>query len=166
MSIDSICFECDLGGGRTKRVWPDGEVRFECDLGGGRTKRVWPDGEVRYYKNGELHRKEGPAIESLLHNTKVWYRNGKRHRKEGPAFDGCDRLGRRLRKWRRHGQLHREDGPAVECDNGRKEWFEDGIQYLGPGPLAQQRAAVTIFVLEDKMPREVAALIAGLVCGL
>ena len=54
----------------------------------------------RWYKNGEYHREDGPAIECES-GSKAWYRNGYRHR---------------------------EDGPAVVYKNGYKEWWINGIK--------------------------------------
>ena len=51
-----------------------------------------------WYKDGVLHREDGPAVE-CINGDKAWYKNGK---------------------------LHREDGPAIEWSNGDKEWFLDG----------------------------------------
>ena len=56
--------------------------------------RINEYGTKCYYVNNELHREDGPAIESLNGN-KIWFRNGK---------------------------CHRKDGPAVEFANGKKEW--------------------------------------------
>ena len=55
---------------------------------------------VTYYKNGKIHREDGPAVE---------YRDG-------------------TKEWWLNGNLHREDGPAVEWGNGYKEWWIDGEQ--------------------------------------
>ena len=59
---------------------------------------------TKEYRNklGELHRLDGPAIESI-NGTKCWYINGLKHR---------------------------EDGPAIEWDNGDKSWFLNGIDYI------------------------------------
>lgn len=40
--------------------------------------------ETAYYKQGLLHRDDGPAVEGI---NKVWFVNGKRHREDGPAVD-------------------------------------------------------------------------------
>ncbi len=51
--------------------------------------------EVWFFKDGEIHHEEEPAIQ---HKTgyKAWYLNGQRHR---------------------------EDGPAIEWPNGDRQWF-------------------------------------------
>jgi hypothetical protein len=58
--------------------------------------------DVAWYKNGEIHRENAPAIE-CANGTKSWFLNGKRHR---------------------------TDGPAVEYANGSKEWYLNGIPYI------------------------------------
>lgn len=60
------------------------------------------DGIICYYKNGNLHREDGPAVE-------------------------CDEF----REWWSHGVLHREDGPACEYEHiggCSKRWFLNGIE--------------------------------------
>jgi hypothetical protein len=46
-------------------------------------------GNKRWYKNGKLHREDGPAVE-YANGTKVWCLNGKLHREDGPAFESAD----------------------------------------------------------------------------
>jgi len=53
---------------------------------------------LSYYKEGKLHREDGPAIEHL---------NGKK-------------------EWWVNGELHREEGPAVEYPNGDKIYYLKG----------------------------------------
>ena len=64
--------------------------------------------EVRIYKNGD----------------EFWYRNGKLHREDGPAVEWTD--GSKF--WYRNGKYHREDGPAIEYANGDKFWYRNGKQ--------------------------------------
>jgi len=41
-------------------------------------------------------------------------------------------------EWRNYlGQLHREDGPAVECNNGDKYWFRNGLLHREDGPAVE-----------------------------
>ena len=42
------------------------------------------DDAIRFYKNGRLHREDGPAI-IYSSGSKFWYLNGLRHRESGPA---------------------------------------------------------------------------------
>lgn len=43
-----------------------------------------PDGGSRWFKNGVLHREDGPAVE-YPDGSKYWYLNGFPHREDGPA---------------------------------------------------------------------------------
>lgn len=81
-----------------------------------------------YYKNNQLHREDGPAIE-WKNGSKHWYFHGLLHRTDGPAIDlFAPYLGYTIKKWSINGKWHREDGPAVEWGNGYKEWWIDGQQ--------------------------------------
>ena len=62
------------------------------------------NGDKCWYKEGELHREDGPAIE-YFNGSKCWYKDGK---------------------------YHRLDGPAIEHVNGDKCWYKDGKEYHGP----------------------------------
>ena len=55
--------------------------------------------------------------------NKYWYKNGKIHRLDGPAIEYVDGA----KAWFQNGNLHRENGPAFEYANGNKEWWIDGI---------------------------------------
>jgi hypothetical protein len=84
------------------------------------------NGNKFYYKDDQLHREDGPAVE-YTNGTKwwyinVWYINGKIHRDDGPAVEYV--YGDK--EWWYHGKLHRINGPAVETSNGHKEWFYHG----------------------------------------
>lgn len=46
--------------------------------------RYLDDGAEYWFKNGQLHRVDGPAI-SYENGTQFWYRNGLKHRTGGPA---------------------------------------------------------------------------------
>lgn len=59
---------------------------------------VSEDGAIEWYRDGKLHREDGPAIEWFT-GGKVWYQNGLRHR---------------------------EDGPAIEYHDGEKQWYLNG----------------------------------------
>ena len=43
-------------------------------------------GEIYFYKNGQKHRDDGPAVISA-DGGKEWYQNGYRHREDGPSFE-------------------------------------------------------------------------------
>lgn len=85
---------------------------------------------VFWYKNGTLHRDDGPAIE-LKNGSKEYWVEGNRHRENGPAVEHvavhtalATVIGKQ--EWWVNGNLHREDGPAVVFDDGRKEWWVNG----------------------------------------
>ncbi len=58
----------------------------ETILEDGTTKREYSDGFCSYWKNGERHRVDGPAI---IHadGSHLYFINGKLHRLDGPAID-------------------------------------------------------------------------------
>lgn len=62
----------------------------------------YPNGDREWYKEGKLHREDGPAIE-WANGEKEWYKEGKRHR---------------------------TDGHAIECRDGTKEWWVNGVRYF------------------------------------
>ncbi len=61
----------------------------------------WSNGDKYWYKKGELHRDDGPAVE-CWNGSKVWYFEGK---------------------------SHRIDGPAIEYADGTKKWFIEGESF-------------------------------------
>jgi hypothetical protein len=79
--------------------------------------------ETKWYKNGKLHREDGPAIE--YNGTKEWYKNGKLHREDGPAIEWTDGS----ESWYLNCKYHREDGPALIYRSGKKLWFLNGKEY-------------------------------------
>ena len=87
------------------------------------TVKVYDDGDKLWYKNGKLHREDGPAVER--NGTKEWWVNGKLHREDGPALELNS-----TKEWWVNGKRHREDGPAVEWANGTKKWWVNGKQYI------------------------------------
>ena len=79
---------------------------------------------IYYYKDGELHREDGPAVE-YTDGEKHWYKNGRYHREDGPAIEYPNGT----KCWYRNDLRHREDGPAIEWDNGYKEWYLNGNKH-------------------------------------
>jgi hypothetical protein len=77
-----------------------------------------------WYKEGKLHRIDGPAIE-YKNGTKFWYLKGLRHREDGPAVEYSD--GRK--EWFQNGIRHRIDGPAIEYPNARIAWYIEGEEF-------------------------------------
>jgi hypothetical protein len=60
------------------------------------------DGTKTIMRDGQIHRKDGPAIE-YPNGDNYWYLNGYMHREDGPAYEN------------------------KEC--GYKQWYLNGIQY-------------------------------------
>jgi hypothetical protein len=82
----------------------------------------------KWYKNGELHREDGPAI-ITGNGAQHWYQNGELHREGGPALV-CP-YGSQY--WYKRGLKHREDGPAVITD-AYEEWYKHGLKHREDGP--------------------------------
>ena len=83
---------------------------------------TYKDGTKLWYKEGMLHRKYGPAIES--NNGFFWYKDGLLHRDNGPAIEVFNKV----KIWYRNGKKHREDGPAIESE-GKKYWYLNGKRF-------------------------------------
>lgn len=77
-----------------------------------------------YNAKGQLHRKNGPAVEGSGHQLE-WWIDGQRHREDGPAiiFENGDTA------WYYRNQYHRADGPAIDFQNGLKVWYSFGRKY-------------------------------------
>jgi hypothetical protein len=80
-----------------------------------------PSGRQEWYRNGVLHREDGPALIDPRYYT-VWYLNGQYHREGGPAIEWTDGH----KEWFLNGKQHREDGPAYEDAEGNKSWYMNG----------------------------------------
>jgi len=81
-------------------------------------------GNKYWYKEGKLHREDGPAIE-FVSGEKRWYKEGKCHREGGPAIEYINGG----KYWYKEGKLHREDGPAVEHVDGRIEYWKNSKSF-------------------------------------
>lgn len=80
------------------------------------------------YRNteGRLHRIYGPAYVSTHYKVEEWYKDGELHRVNGPARTHKDS------KWYYvDGKLHRLDGPAVDAKGHPKQYWIGG-QKLSP----------------------------------
>jgi len=95
------------------------------DVPGGYTGHVkYTNGIQEWYKNGQRHREDGPAIINP-NGTQYWYLNGKLHRDDGPAiiYPNGDQ------SWYKDGAWHREDGPAEIWSDGTTHYWLDGKNY-------------------------------------
>lgn len=66
--------------------------------------------------------------------TRRWFRDGEFHRDDGPAVERANGS----REWYRDGKRHREDGPAIEWAGGREWWLND-TQYTEEEWQARRR---------------------------
>jgi hypothetical protein len=84
---------------------------------------MFVDGTKVWWKNGERHRDDRPAIE-YASGTKEWWKNGRLHRDNGPAIERASGS----KEWYKNGKCHRDDGPAIERASGYKEWWKNGVK--------------------------------------
>jgi hypothetical protein len=102
-----------------------------------------------FFKNGELHREDGPSL-AYLGGEKYWYINGKRHREDGPAIEHPNGA----KEWWVNGKHHREDGPAAEYSNGDKDWYIDGKHHREDGPAIEYANGNKEWYINGKLHRE------------
>lgn len=81
----------------------------------------------KWFKNGELHRIDGPAYVSVA-GREEWFRKGKHHRIDGPAVI----MTNGAKKWFVSGKLHRECGPAWIGKDGEERFYLHGkrVEFL------------------------------------
>jgi hypothetical protein len=115
------------------------------DASSGRSVITDREGTRRWYRDGKLHREDGPATEHA-NGTKEWYLDGKKHREDGPAIENPDGT----KFWYRSGQLHRDDGPAVEWADGSKFWYRDAELHREDGPAAEYPDGTKFWYLDGK----------------
>ncbi|MEO7172795.1 hypothetical protein [Flavobacterium sp.] len=84
---------------------------------------------TRYYKEGLLHREDGPAFE-CVDGDKYWMINGLFHRLDGPALIYVN--GRK--DWFFKGERHRIGGPAIEDICGYNAYYVNGKTHREDGP--------------------------------
>ena len=66
--------------------------------------------------------KEQPKCIVDKFGVKRWFLNEQLHREDGPAVESAAGD----KEWRLNGERHREDGPAVEWTSGHKWWYLNG----------------------------------------
>lgn len=81
--------------------------------------------------DGNQHREDGPAVESI-HHVK-WFLHGKEHRTDGPAVEYQDGT----KEWWINGLKHRIGAPAVEHSDGSTEWWQNGMKHREDGPAVE-----------------------------
>ncbi|HNC55219.1 MAG TPA: hypothetical protein PLP33_07235 [Leptospiraceae bacterium] len=65
------------------------------------------------------------GVAEYSNGNKHWYKEGRLHREDGPAVEWI--IG--YKEWWVEGLRHRTDGPAVEYPNGDKFWYVENIWY-------------------------------------
>ena len=88
--------------------------------------KIMKELEIVKVNNWRNFPKTFTGIVETPNGDKFWYKDGKLHKEDGPAIDCIDGL----RKWWIEGKLHREDGPACEWTNGYKEWYLENEEYF------------------------------------
>lgn len=85
-------------------------------------KKVYHEsGDFWYFSFKDV---EDPGYEykEFVDGSKEWYRNGERHREDGPAVIWPNGT----QYWLRNGEYHREDGPAMIDTKGIKIYCLNG----------------------------------------
>jgi hypothetical protein len=104
---------------------------------------------IEWYKNGKLHREDGPAIE-YSNGEMRWFQNNQPHREDGPAIIESDGT----QWWYQRGELHREREPAVEYSNGTKYWYKNGQRHREDGPAIEYAHGHKEWWIRGKLHRE------------
>jgi hypothetical protein len=95
---------------------------------------VTRDGRRIHYKDGLLHREDGPAV-VLPNGDAFFYQNGLLHREGKP----CSVLANGGRVWGLYGVPYREDGgPVVVSKDGKKLWYSETNGLVSWIPVAKQ----------------------------
>jgi hypothetical protein len=101
---------------------------------------------IHYYKEGAIHREDGPAIIYPDGLQKEWYLDNELHREDGPAIEWADGH----KEWYQNNLLHREDGPAIEYADGSKEWYINGEFHRENGPAIESCNGDNAWYLRNK----------------
>ena len=123
--------------------------KFSTDVLNGRVELK--NGAIAYYKNGKLHREDGPAYVGQEGNLKrviveKWCIDGKFHREDGPAFIQRSVNGHgnevTLQIWYKNNVIENDKGPAYihsfNTDDGDRitnyTWYKNGVQHREGAP--------------------------------
>jgi hypothetical protein len=91
--------------------------------------------EFWYDMDGQHHREDDKPAVIYSNGDLCWYKNGQRHRENGPAVIYGD-----TQVWFRYGKRHRVDGPAV-IYNGTEEYWIDDVKQLNPNDVKELTVA-------------------------
>jgi hypothetical protein len=106
--------------------------------------------KIRWYKNGQIHREDGPAVEEI-NGDKSWYKNDLLHREDGPAIECADGS----KRWYKNDLLHRENGPAIEFKSGAKSWYRNGkLHRDDDGPSVEDQNGTKKWYKNNKLHRK------------
>ncbi len=83
------------------------------------------NGTKKWFKNGLLHRLDGPAVE-YANGTKEWFKNGKRHREDGPALKFSDSIKYWYLEGKSYGQINLKDYVVLDSYQGNHNlvWYK------------------------------------------
>ena len=117
--------------GKCKKMMETGSVKSVEFLDKKRNKIIVieTNGTKFYYKEGKLHRDDGPAV-IYTDGSEFYYKDGKRHRDDGPAVIWAD--GSEF--YYKDDKLHRDDGPAVIRADGSEFYYKDDKLHRDDGP--------------------------------
>jgi len=73
----------------------------------------------------ELPKNYTGIVDFIRSGHKFWYKEGKLHRLDGPACEYSDGI----KQWWVEGKRHRTNGPAIEYLGGLRSWYVNEIQY-------------------------------------
>lgn len=99
---------------------------------------------IYFYKDGEPHREDGPAVK-WDDGEEKWFIHGLRHHVDGPAY-----ITKQESAWYINDLLHRTDGPAIERANGRKEWYINDQFHRTDGPAIEKADGSKEWYLNDE----------------
>lgn len=89
------------------------------------------NGRQIWYRNGKIHRDDGPAIIYLNVMREEWYQIG-------------------INIWYQNGIIHRHDGPAVTHRDGTHEWFHNGARHRLDGPAWYSKTQTRWFIYGEE----------------
>lgn len=77
----------------------------------------------------------------------MWFKNGERHREDGPAIECHDGT----KEWWVNGRLHREDGAARELPDGSKEWWVNGKRHRVDRPDIENQQLRLLYEIAETL---------------
>lgn len=77
------------------------------------------------------------------YGVQYWFKDGKIHREDGPAIVSAN-----VQHWCKDGKMHREDGPASVFSNGRHFFYINGEEMTEQEFLERTQPAKELTVAE------------------